>query len=243
MSEALSPGEFARALQEKRDAQRRRRLWLGGGLAAGVLFVALASYLVFFSSVFAAQKVTVEGTSLLSASDVTATAQVRLGEPLLTQDLNAVTQRIENLPAVHSAEVQRDFPDTVAITVTERQAAYLREREAGYDWVDLEGVAFHHTPEPVEGELLAIVAAVEDEQRLLADVAVVATAFPQELRPEVVSVQADTTDRITIHLEGGRIVVWGSAQDSQLKSEVISALLSVEAEVYDVSAPGHPTTK
>ena len=94
-----------------------------------------------------------------------------------------------------------------------------------------------------EGELLAVIAHVEDEQRLLADVATVATAFPPELRPEVVSISAEAVDRIALALDGGRTVVWGSADQSDVKAEVIAALLAVEAKVYDVSAPGHPTTK
>jgi len=243
VSEALTPGEFAKALQGKRDAERRRKLWLGGGLAAVVLLIGLGVYLAFFSTVLAANDVTVEGTTLLTADEVKEAAQVELGEPLLTQDLGAVTQRIENLAPVQSVAVSRQLPDTVAIAVTEREATYLRERDGAYDWIDPEGVAFHRTPEPVEGELLALVADVEDGQRLLADVATVAASVPPEVRPEVVSIQADAVDRISLILDGGRTVVWGSAEESQLKAEVVAALLSVEAEVYDVSAPGHPTTK
>ena len=55
---------------------------------------------------------------------------------------------------------------------------------------------------------------------------------------------AEAVDRITLTLEGGRTLVWGSAEESELKAEVAAALFaSVEAEVYDVSAPRHPTTK
>lgn len=243
MTDALTPGEFAKALQERRDAERRRKLWLGGGLGALVLLVALGGYLVFFSPVLAAQQVTVEGTSLLTADEVRSTAQVALGEPLLTQDLGAVTQRVENLPAVRSADVSRQLPDTVAIAVVERAASYLRERDGGFDWVDPEGVAFHRTAEPIEGELLALVADVEDPQRLLADAATVADNVPPDVRAEVVSIQAEAVDRISLVLDGGRTVVWGSAEESPLKAEVLATLLSVEAEIYDVSAPGHPTTR
>ncbi|GAA4903614.1 hypothetical protein GCM10025789_23220 [Tessaracoccus lubricantis] len=243
MNDALPPGEFARALQDKRNAERRRRWWLGGGVVGAVLLVGLGVWLAFFSQVFAAQQVSVSGVSLLTTDEVAAAAQVSLGEPLLTQDLGAVTERVQDLPAVRSVEVSRQLPDTVAIEVTERTAAFLRERDGQYDWIDDEGVAFHRTPAPAEGDLLAVVAAVEDQQRLLADVATVARHIPPELRPEVVAVQAAAVDRISFTLEGGRTVVWGSADESELKAQVVSALLSVEATVYDVSAPGHPTTR
>lgn len=243
MSDALTPGAFARALQDKRDAERRRRWWLGGGIAAAVLLVGIGVWLAFFSQVFAVQHVTVSGTKLLTADEVTAVAQVPMGEPLLTQDMGAIDERVSNLPAVLDVDVSRELPDTVAIAVTERRASYLRERDGQYDWIDPEGVTFHSTPMPGEGDLLAAVAAVEDEQRLLADVATVADAVPPELRPQIVAIQAEAVDRISFTLDGGRTVVWGSAEESSLKAEVIAALLSVEATVYDVSAPGHPTTK
>ncbi|WP_052460191.1 cell division protein FtsQ/DivIB [Tessaracoccus massiliensis] len=243
MSDALTPGEFARALQERRTAERRRKWLLGGGIGAAVILVGVAIWLAFFSQVLAAQKVAVDGVELLTADEVVAAAQVALGEPLLIQDVRAIGERVESLPAVRSVDVSRQLPDTVQIAVTERTASYLRESEGGYDWIDEEGVAFHTTPTPVEGELLAAVEAVEDQQRLLADVATVADAVPGDLRAQVVAIRAEAVDRISLTLDGGRTVVWGSAEESDLKAEVIGALLSVEATVYDVSAPGHPTTK
>ncbi|MCG6566183.1 cell division protein FtsQ/DivIB [Tessaracoccus sp. ZS01] len=243
MSEALTPGEFARALQDKRNAERRRRWWFRGGLAGALALVGLGVWLAFFSTVFAAQQVSVTGVSLLTTDQVVTAAEVSMGEPLLTQDLGAVTQRVNDLPAVRSAEVSRQLPDTVVIEVTERTAAFLRERDGQYDWIDEEGVAFHRTASPGPQDLPATVAVVEDQQRLLADVATVANHIPADVRPAVVSISAEAVDRISLALEGGRTVVWGSADESELKADVVSALLSVEATVYDVSAPGHPTTK
>lgn len=243
MTEPLTPGEFAKALQSQRDARRRRKWVSIGVVAAAVVGLGVAVYFAFFSTVLAANNVAVEGTSLLSSDEVEVVAGVALGEPLITQDLSAVGQRVENLPAVAAVDVSRQFPDTVSIVVTERESAYLRERDGAYDWIDAEGVAFHRTSEPVQGQMLALVAEVEDQQRLLGDVAVVVANVPPEVRPEVVSIRAEATDRISLVLEGGRTIVWGSADDSPLKGEVAAALLTVEAKVYDVSAPGHPTTK
>jgi cell division protein FtsQ len=38
-------------------------------------------------------------------------------------------------------------------------------------------------------------------------------------------------------------VVWGSADDSGRKAEVLSVLMHRKAQVYDVSAPDLPVTK
>jgi cell division protein FtsQ len=52
-----------------------------------------------------------------------------------------------------------------------------------------------------------------------------------------------TVDQISLALTGGKTVVWGSADQSELKAEVIGPLLKQPGSVYDVSAPGQPTIK
>ena len=54
----------------------------------------------------------------------------------------------------------------------------------------------------------------------------------------------ETIDQITLVLRDGREVLWGSADESALKAQVIDRLLvSQKAGVYDVSVPGSPTTR
>lgn len=241
MTEPLAPGAFAKALQSKRASQRRRR-WIVRGTAVGlVLLIAAGVYLVFFSPVLETRDVTVEGTSLLTVDDVLGAAAVETGVPLALQDTDAIEARVEDLPPVREATVSRDLPNTVAIEVTEREVAYQRERQGRWDWVDEEGVVFR-TVDRQSGDILQVTTSTDDE-RLLRDAATVANWIPAEVRPEVWRMTAEAVDRITLTLTGGRTVVWGSAEESELKSEVLSALLSVDATVYDVSAPRHPTTE
>ena len=48
---------------------------------------------------------------------------------------------------------------------------------------------------------------------------------------------------VTLALTDGRLVTWGDASESALKAEVLAALLTQEARVYDVSSPRTPTTR
>ena len=52
-----------------------------------------------------------------------------------------------------------------------------------------------------------------------------------------------TVDEITLHLRDGRLVRWGSADQSEDKAAVLLQLLKRKATTYDVSVPGAPTTK
>ena len=83
----------------------------------------------------------------------------------------------------------------------------------------------------------------QDDQRLLRDVATVVHWIPSDVVPDVVGLGATAVDHITLQLTDDREVVWGSAEQSELKSEVLGTLLQVEASVYDVSAPTYPTTR
>ncbi|TRY18894.1 FtsQ-type POTRA domain-containing protein [Tessaracoccus rhinocerotis] len=241
MSNTTSPGAFAKALQERRRRQNRRKLF-GIISGAGVLLVgALVVWLLFFSSVFAVTDVRVTGNQLLATEEVVQVAGVQTGLPLLTTDIDAVGSRVAGLVPVEGVTVERSFPGTIAIEVTERTLVYQRLDGAQYQWVDRHGVVFNTASTPEAGALVAETATAEP--RLLADVATVATFLPEELLPRVQLVTAAAVDQIEIGLTDGDVVVWGSAEQSELKAEVLTALLSVEAEVYDVSAPGYPTTK
>ena len=55
---------------------------------------------------------------------------------------------------------------------------------------------------------------------------------------------ATTIDQISLVLKDGRTVIWGSADESDTKAEVLATLLAtVQAGTYDVSVPSKPTTK
>jgi cell division protein FtsQ len=49
-------------------------------------------------------------------------------------------------------------------------------------------------------------------------------------------------DSLTLTLQDGREVRWGSAAQTERKVQVLSVLLRRPAQVYDVSVPAQPTT-
>lgn len=241
MNGALTPGRFAQALQEERESKRRRTLILWGiGIGLAVI-LAVGVWLAFFSQVLAVKDVAVGETTLLTREQILETAAVELDVPMLATDTDAIAARVAELPAVLSVAVERDFPDTIVISVVERELAYQRPRAGQVDWVDPGGVVFHQSAEPTPGAIQVI--SDTSEHRLLTDIATVAVNIPESVRPQVISLTAESVDRMTISLTQNRTVEWGSAEESELKGDVIEALLTVEAKVYDVSAPQHPTTR
>lgn len=210
-------------------------------MAGIVLVLVFLVWLVTLSPVFRVHDVTVQGNELVSADDIRFAARVVPDAPMITVDLDGMESRVAELPAVLSVEVSRDLPDALAIDVTERTIIFQRVEAGTFQWVDEHGVIFSTSNEPIEGVLQAVTA--DKDSRVLKDVAEVVSHIPPEMLEQVEKVQAKAVDRITLEMDEGDLVVWGSAEQSALKADVLAALLSVDAKLYDVSAPSHPTTK
>jgi cell division protein FtsQ len=228
--------------------RQRTRRWLAWRkvlvlvLVLGLLVA--AAWLVFFSSVLAVNGVQVAGTRVLSPGVVRSAASVPTGGPLATLDLDAITARVERLPAVKSADVSRAWPDKVRIDVTERRAVAVVEPQSGGSAraIDADGVEFRHFARPPRG-LPVIRTGDHVGADAVTEAAQVAGSMPPALARKVAFVEVRTVDTITLVLHSGRMVRWGSADGSAGKARVLSVLLRQKATFYDVSVPGQPIIK
>lgn len=213
-------------------------------VVAVVVLVAGAVWAVWFSDWFVVRSVEVTGNSQVTTQAVIDAAQVGVGTPLVSLDVTAIRARVAALPAVADATIGRDLSGVVHIGVTERTAVYVIPQAGQYLLVDGTGVGFL-TATTTKG--LPVVKLSDTTsaagQRLMADAAVIAQALPTPVRSAMTSMTAETPDTFTIDLKDGSQVFWGSADQSDLKAQVISGLLKVDASYYDVSSPSHPATR
>lgn len=220
--------------------RRRPRRWLR--LLAVVVAVAVAAgavWLVWFSSVLSVREVRVVGVDDAGyAKQVLRAAAVPVGVPLARLDTAAAQQRVLQLDWVRTADVRRGWP-AEAVVAVEPRLPIAQVSGSGTErlLVDGEGVAFAPVAAVPKG--LPIVDA--DGDGLVAAMGVLA-ALPPDLARKVVSLSASTRDDVVLTLRSGDRVRWGSAEDPERKAEVLRALLTRKADVYDVSAPELPTT-
>ena len=106
---------------------------------------------------------------------------------------------------------------------------------------DASGVVFEDVAELPSG-LVLVVAPTADRQ-LLVDVGTVFSALSADTAARVARLEAPTRDGIQLRLKDGAVVVWGSAEQSELKSQVLDGLLPKGGRVFDVSAPGFPSRR
>ncbi len=232
--------------------KRPRSRWRAAFFAlAAVAIVVGAGWALLGNRLLVVRSVSVSGTHLLAPEQVIAAANVPVGTPLLSVDAGAVTRRVEALRQVASARVSKDWPDQLAITVTERVPVLaLKMAGGGYDQLDHAGVIVRWTK--VKPAALPLLAGLPPGAALAGSPAVAAAAgVLAELRPalagQVTAVKAVTvaagTEQVTLSLRDGKTVVWGGTDNAAQKNRELSVLLPGGARYIDVSAPGTVVTR
>lgn len=224
----------------RRQWARRWVTWKWAvSLLAAVSLVAGGVQLVWFSQVLGVTSVTVSGTGFLSADEIRAAAAVPRGRPLARVDLDLVESRVAALAPVRSVEAARVWPDSVAITVEERTPVAVVSIGGTVRGLDADGVVFRTYPRKPRS-LPLVQADAEVRSEAIEEAAAVVSAMPSELAGRVDHIEVRTVDEISLVLRDGRTVVWGSADQSELKARVLGALLKEKGTRYDVSVPGQP---
>lgn len=220
---------------------RRRvlaRRWVALSVVLGVVLLAAA---VWWTPLLGVRSVQVSGARQLTADQVRAAAAVPDGEPMPRLDLRSIQAKVRLLPRVATVQVQRAWPSTVRIEITERSPiGYLAESD-GIHLVDATGLDYATVATPPHGlPRIALTVVAPTDQRTAAVVGVL-RALPAQLRSLVVTVSAKTPGSVTLGLTHGRTIRWGSADDSARKAEVLAPLMTRPGKVYDVSSPELPT--
>ena len=231
----------------KRFARRQwRRRWLAWryllGLVLVLTIVVGGFWAVWFSSWLAVETIDVSGAQTVDASDIRARSGIDVGEPLARVDLARAERRIGALAVVRTVDVTRQWPNGILVSIEERVAIAVVDIGGRLRGMDADGVVFRDYKKAPPG-LPRVVTSIGTTSQALQEAAEVISALPTELTLIVDHVQVTTVDQISLALKDGRTVVWGSADESDTKAEVLELLLStVQAQVYDVSVPSKPTT-
>jgi cell division protein FtsQ len=228
--------EVRRFTQRQR---RRRAVWLGV-LASVVLLVAL-TFAAAYSPLFAVERITVVGTAQLAPTEVETALAGQLGTPLAAIDESAVKSALIGFPLVESYTLEARPPHELVVRIVERTPVGVVQTPAGFTVVDAAGVALSTAPAAPAGQPLLDVAGGVGSAAF-ASVGRVIRSLPADIRAQVTAVSASTPDDVTLTLGAtGTTVVWGSADESALKAEVLASAMvnrpPSSATRYDVSTP------
>jgi cell division protein FtsQ len=254
------PGSGARTPPGgSRPRRRRRTPWRAAFFAlAAAGIVAAVAWALLGDRLFVVRSETVTGTHLVTPAKVIAAADVPLGTPLMRVDAGAVTRRVEAIRQVASVTVTEDWPDHLAITVTERvPAVAVRLAGGGYDLMDPTGTIVRWAR--TRPAMLPLLTTSLTGSALLGDPGVAAAAdvlaeLDPSLARSVASVSVAqvlsgagesvvTAQQVTLALRDGKTVVWGDPSDAAQKNRELTILLRDPVRYVDVSAPGAVVTR
>src|ERR1019366_5871036 len=110
-----------------------------------VAILAAAAWALLGSSLLTVRSVRVTGTRLVPEAAVLRAAAIRPRIPLIRIDTAQVARQVEQLTEVQSAQVSRDWPNTVVISVRERTPALAIAQQGSFELVDEFGVVVRST--------------------------------------------------------------------------------------------------
>ncbi|HKU31127.1 MAG TPA: cell division protein FtsQ/DivIB [Arthrobacter sp.] len=227
---------------------RKRRRTVLTVLAVVVVLVAGIIVATIYSPVFAVRTVTVDGVKMLQPVAVQQALAPIKGKPLPQINDAEIATLLKPLVQVRSVTTEARPPSELLVHVVERVPVALVKNGDAYMLVDVDGVQLGSTPDSSSVPLPIIDGQGTNPDLFKAITAVLAT-LPSDVLAKMASASATSPDAVQLKLNDGKTVVWGNADEKELKARVLEALIKapvnpkVPVNVYDVSVPRHPFTK
>ena len=243
------PGDLAnpgRRVAANRAEERDRRLQVGrrrkrlrvGGVVLLVAALVAGAIALYRSDLFAVEQIDVAGATRLTQEQVRALAAIQPDATLLRLPAREIEQRLERNAWVASAEVSRDYPDTVRIRVVERTPAALVDAGGSTLWeIDSSGVWLAPRSADATSSLVLIrdvpgldpVAGRRTGSEALQNALEIAQRLDPYMRSVVRTVVAPAIDKTALITTDDVEVFVGSSEDIARKQEVARKILAQQA--------------
>ena len=228
-------------------------------IVAVAAVLAVAAFAVYWSPLFSIEEVSVSGVEHLTSDEMTQLANVPSDTTLLRVDTGAIKQNIMRDAWVADVKVQRVFPHTLNLVVTEREMGATVEitSEDGSStklWaLATDGMWLCQIPDEDSEAATSVASQIfEDADSVLSitnveagtspevgtyctDEAIVnaldvVTGLTTELEEQVVAVSAASTESTKLTLESGVEIDFGAAEDIREKERICLQLLEDYAD-------------
>lgn len=221
------------------EYRARRRVILRRRLVALLTLLSLIGLTcgIFFTPLLGVRAVDVHGAVVLTDDDVRAAAAIEPGSPLVRLDLKGIRERVAEIPRIATVEVERQLPGTVRLLIAERVPVGSVKLDNAFHLIDATGKDYATLPTAAPGVPELVLATPSPADPATRAVVGVLKDLPEKLRPEVVQVSASSGADVKVTLTGGRVVKWGSSENTPRKAAVLMVLLTRKGTTFDVTSP------
>jgi len=133
------------------------RLWDSGWVPSTIDRAKWKLIAVSVDAGFKVNEILVVGRRETMQKDLLAAVRLVRGAPILAFDLGAAQKRVEALPWIKTATVERMLPDTVLLTVKEREPMALWQHKGAFALIDNDGEVILKTGLDRFSDLLVVV--------------------------------------------------------------------------------------
>jgi len=244
---AIDP-RFRQRLIEVRRTEGRRRLRVLLVLA-GFLGVALLGWALTRSPFLDVDHVRVTGTAHTTPADLTVASGVHRGMAMFDVDGGDAAARLQAVPWIQSASVERHWPSTVTIAVVERVPVAAVPAKTGVAIVDRTGrvLALAPAAPPQLPLLLGLPPAGTPTTHVggrAQDLLAVALAMPAAVSQRVTAVAATDGGEVELRLKPSGVVRLGPPDQVPAKMLATQTVLTqvdlTRLAVLDVRVPASP---
>lgn len=211
-----------------------------------ILLILLTTILVTFSlksDFFNIKTIKIEGNNKLSKSIIENTSGITIGENIFKVKLRNGEKDIKKLSYIKDVNIERKFPKTININITEREAVLQLKNISSFVLVDIEGYVLDFKEEREEN--LPVLNGFDIN--VLPSENIFETEYGEELKNlindeknvEIIKkfreINYETDDNINIILNNGIVVAFGPLNDVKYKLRYLDEILK-DIEKKQISA-------
>lgn len=203
--------------------------------------LAISVSVLTLSPLLAFRTVAVEGASRLAPEVVEDALRGLFGQPLARVSPELVSSALEPITLIQAFTTRIEPPNTLVVTIVERQPVGIVQQGQAFAIVDAAGVVLWQEATRPEGLPRINASPAADSSSFQASVRAL-SAIPDEVLAQIDAVSATTLDDVRFTMmQSEHLVVWGSAERSREKARVLPAALAAagtgEARIIDVTTP------
>ena len=223
----------------QKTKKRRKKKHILRKLVLLVLLVFVCFAVAAFTPYFNINEIRIEGNQKVETQLVQEASGLDTGVNLFRIKLSTVQKNIAKIPYINSVQVKREFPDGIAIRVTESEPIACVPFLDGAVLIDKNGKALEKVTMDKTSNYLAIMGSemvnfepgekiiVENQKKLQIILATVAEIVHNNLMGTVVEINVEDTSSIEYKLTGGRLtVLMGASDELAYKTRFLKQILS-----------------
>lgn len=108
--------------KDKKVVKLRRNNFFKNSIFIPFILLIAALIILAFSPLFDITKIKIEGNSKLTENTILNVSGIKEGQNILRINKNEIKQNIETLPYIDEVSIKRNWPDTLVISIKEKEA-------------------------------------------------------------------------------------------------------------------------